>query len=330
MSLRVTDCARIPGEKPVSTWMALLEQCGQYSFFQTPRWSAILQSVSTGVQSYTHWFRFSDGREAVLPLFSLPKRWGISKLESLPWGTYGDLIGGRPFSMEHRAAAVSRLLSLRRPVCDITLPPDDAYEEIKSSSRKAETRFLSTHILPLCHSFEETWEKQFHARNRTAIRRAREKGIEVTWSNGEEAVAAIKALYEEAVKRWKGVETLPLSLFDVLLHAPGEEARIWLARLGSRVLTADAMFYGRGEAQYFASASDPQYAKYGSSKLVMSEIIRDACTRGYSIFNFGASGGLEGVEQFKEAFGGQQKTYLRLRFIHPGLRILKNLRNGLR
>jgi len=319
--MRVIECALIPGEKPVSTWSVLLDRCDHYSFFQTPHWSDILQTVLTNVQPYTHWFRFSDGREAVLPLFSLPKKWGVSKLESLPWGTYGDLIGEGNFTLEHRAAAVSQVLSLRRPLCEITLLPGRESLEIEPSFLQIETKEMETHILTLNDSFEETWKQQFHARNRNAIRRAKEKGIEVTWSNGKEGILAIKGLYEEAVKRWTGIETLPGDLFDALIDAPGEEIRIWLARLGSRVLTADAMFYGRGEAQYFAGASDPNFGKMGSSKLLMSEIIRDACERGYRKLNFGSSGGLEGVEQFKESFGGHRTSYRRLRFIHPWMKI---------
>lgn len=326
MPIRVVECARIPEEKSSEVWETLLGQQKYYSFFQTPRWLAILQSTLNHGAPYAHWFRFSDGREAVLPLFALAKRWGIAKLESLPWGTYGDLIGAESLSQDHRAAAASRLLSIRRPICEITLPPVRQTQFEEERSPQIETRPAFTHILTLSNSFEDVWENQFQARNRTAIRRAQDRGVNVAWSNGAEGVVAIKTLYQAAVRRWEGVETLPLRFFDALAELPNDEVRIWLARKDECLLAADVLFYGRGEAQYFAGASDSQRLELNGSKLLMSEIIRDACERGFQRFNFGASGGLQGVERFKEIFGGRPASYTRLRFTHPWMQAVKKLR----
>ena len=83
------------------------------------------------------------------------------------------------------------------------------------------------------------------------------------------------------------------------------------------------MFYGKGEVQYFASAMNRQYSTWQAPKLLMSEIIRHACENQYRFFNFGASGGNEGVEKFKSRFGGEKREYIQLRVKHKLLQFLR-------
>ncbi len=321
----VTDCARLPGEKPLSLWNDILQRLGTYSYFQTPGWSSILQMAIPKATACHRWFHFSDGKEAILPLFFLPRRWGIGKLESLPWGGYGGLIGDQPLMVEHDQAAVKKVLTLRAPRCEISEPP--ILTENSSSDETTQyidTRIASTHILQLSDSFEEIWSNCFQGRNRTAIRRARDRGVVINWSNGLEAVDAMKSLYQKAMDRWDGVETLPIRFFDSLRDWPGEEVRIWLAYYRDRAIAGNVILYGKGEAQYFAGASDLHDSKVNAARLLMSEIIRDACLRDYRIFNFGASGGLEGVERFKRIFGGNPHVYYRRVYSHPLLILIQN------
>lgn len=320
----VADSARFPTEKPLSLWNELLQRQETYSYFQTPGWSSILQSTIPNAKACHRWFRFSDGKEAVLPLFLLPRRWGIGKLESLPWGGYGGLIGDRPLMLEHYEAALKKVLTLRSPRCEISEPPILADpNSSEDAARSVYTRTASTHLLELSGSFEEIWANRFQGRNRTAIRRASDRGVEIRWSNEPEAAEAMKSLYQQAMNRWKGVETLPLRFFDSLRDWPGEEIRIWLAWYEDRAIAGDVVLYGKGEAQYFAGASDLLDSKLNAARLLMSEIIRDACLRGFRIFNFGASGGLEGVERFKGIFGGNPHVYYRRVYSHPLLALIQ-------
>ncbi|MGC9327679.1 MAG: GNAT family N-acetyltransferase [Candidatus Hinthialibacter sp.] len=319
MKLQVVEHGRIPEEKPWSVWEQILEGRERYSFFQTPAWSEILDLTIPGARPCHHWFRFSDECEAVLPLFSSRKKIGFSKLESLPWGTYGDLIGTREITLEHRIAAVSKIISILKPLCEITVSPTNmnSIPPINMEAEHLHIQECTTHILDLGDSFEEIWTNQFQARNRTAIRRARDKGVVVTWGNNPESVSDLRRLYKNATQRWEGVETLPEKFFDHLGDMPGDRVRIWQARYEEQTLAADVILYGREEAQYFAGAADPEFSEYNASKLMMYEIIQDACERGFKVFNFGSSGGLKGVEHFKHIFGGKKQKYARLRFSNP-------------
>ena len=316
MTLCILESARIPEETSYEKWANILEQLDGYSFFQTPRWSQILVSVISGAKARHRWFKFSDGTEAVLPLISVPKFLGLSKLESLVWGTYGGLLSSASLTASHLTGAVSRCLSWREPICVMTLKPGDKVPEL--GLIPATLRERTTHILQLNSNFEIVWANHFKPRIRTAIRKAEKTEVTFRWSNSGESVETLKQLYRQACLRWKGIETLPLSLFDSLVDLPGDEVRIWLVERDGKALAADLVFYGKGEVQYYAGARDENYSQLNGSKLLMSEIIRDACERGFSTFNLGG-GDLSGVVQFKESFGGKPIPYSQLRFHHAFL-----------
>jgi len=314
MTLKIAECAVIPKERPLAIWENILNAQASHSFFHTPQWADLLCKVIPGARPDHHWLRFSDGKEAIFPLISLPKKFFLRKLESLPWGTYGGLIG-EGLADEHLRAAASSILSWREPVAEIILPP--ALEEQNRTESSLAWRESFTHTLDLSCGFEELWRERFQPRARTAIRRAQKNGVTVRWTNGESAVNAMRELYRQARLRWEGVETLPDAFFGALKDYPGEWIRIWLAEKNGAALAANVILYGKGEVQYFAGASDHQSSREQGSKLLMSEIIRDACERKFVLFNFGASGGLPGVEQFKRLFGGILIMYQRMRLRHP-------------
>jgi len=329
MTLSILESARIPEEQPDSVWSDILSSLERYSFFQTPRWSQLLASILPGAIPRHRWFRFSDGCEAVIPWLSLPKFPGARKLVSLAWGTYGGLLSRSPLSLEHLRVAVSSCLSLREPVCLVTVKPESQILEsnpIQPSIFHIQERW--THLLRLDRDFDKVWGSHFKPRNRTAIRKAQKMGVAVRWSNRCETVAVMKDLYRRACKTWQGVETLPLEFFDALVDTPGEAMRLWFSEQEGKILAANVIFYGKGEVQYFAGAMDERFSEWNGSKILMSEIIRDACERGFSCFNFGAGGELGGVAQFKESFGGVKTPYLFLRITHPFLRFLPRYFGG--
>ncbi|MEW6238317.1 MAG: GNAT family N-acetyltransferase [Candidatus Omnitrophota bacterium] len=320
MTLKIEECAAIPDERPLAIWENILSAQAMHPFFHTPQWPDLLCKVIPGARPCHRWLKFTDSKEAIFPLISMPKKFCLRKLESLPWGTYGGLIGGG-LTDEHLRAAASSVLSWREPVCEIALPP--SLEEQTGAESSIDWRESFTHTLDLSCGFEEIWRERFQPRTRTAIRRAQENGVAIRWSNNESAVRVMRDLYRQARQRWEGVETLPDAFFEALTDYPGEWIRIWLAEKNGEPLAANVIFYGKGEVQYFAGASDLRFSNDQGSKILTSEIIRDACERGCALFNFGASGGLPGVEQFKRLFGGGMAIYRRMRFLHPWLNIIR-------
>jgi lipid II:glycine glycyltransferase (peptidoglycan interpeptide bridge formation enzyme) len=174
----------------------------------------------------------------------------------------------------------------------------------------------STHILHLNQPFADIENHRFQSRLRTTIRKSEQKGITIHWSNSKESVESFKNLYQQACERWSGELAVPLHFFDLLTDYDGDDIRIWLAEFENEVIAADVMLYGKNEVQYFTGAMNADYVKLNASKLLMSKVIEDACERNFGLINFGSSAGLEGVEQFKERFGGIKTYYARLVYRH--------------
>ncbi|MBZ0254737.1 GNAT family N-acetyltransferase [bacterium] len=307
MSLRVEQCEIGLNEFLCSAWLSILGAMPQYSFFQTPHWSQILDASLPYSTMSPARFRFSDKSEAVLPLFQSSKRFGFQKWESLPWGAYGGLLSESQISHEHYDAAAQKLLWFRAPIfecCENPLLPGGLRTHpTKSCSNKI------THIVTVPDDVDALWAK-FQPRNRSAIRRAREEGVVVRYGNDEAAVCALQQLYQRAQDEyWSGVETVPQLFFDALLQFPDEHIQVWLAEYKDNVIAADLILYGKNEAQYFIGAANRDYAKQNAPRVLMAAILEDASQRNIGYFNFGGSAGQTGVEQFKGLFGAEEVEY---------------------
>ncbi|MDP8243623.1 MAG: GNAT family N-acetyltransferase [Candidatus Hinthialibacter antarcticus] len=311
-------CEFGPSESLHSAWQSVLKAKSCYSYFQTPHWSKILSASLPESTMQPAWFTFSDGVEAVLPLFSSRKRFGFHKLESLPWGVYGDLLSASPITHDHREAAAKKLLSFRAPIFECRFNPLDVGVSgaLRTHPTDNDATFdvtkytkQTTHILAVPDNVDALWSK-FQSRNRSTIRRAREEGVTVRAGSDESAVRALQRLYQVAQNEyWSGVETVPTQFFDALVHHPDERVQVWLAEYNGEVIAADLVLYGKQEAQYFVGASNREHSKLNAPRALMASILEDACERKISHFNFGGSAGQSGVGQFKGLFGAEEKDY---------------------
>jgi hypothetical protein len=303
-------------------WLSILEKKEQYSFFETPAWAALLQKTLPYAKPCHHWFRFSDQKEAVLPMFSFTTRFFLKKFESLPWGCYGGLISDSVLATGHYDAAVPRFVSLFSPVFIITVSP---FADIDTANLPNQNPIpKQTHVLALEDA--ETFWAQIQNRTRTNIQHAKAEGVRIGRANDLPTLDRITALYKQSCERWEGVQTVSPAFFKNLPEGEPEDVGIWIAEKDDRLLSMCVMLYGKNEVNYFIGASDIAYSRMQAPKLLMFEIIQDAIAQGYRQFNFGASGGMEGVERFKRHFGGQAQRYTQIRYTHPVLEIVKRLR----
>jgi|GEM_PF-6561119 hypothetical protein len=323
MDISVQHSSLLLRDHDSSFWENMLRRRNQYSFYQTPQWSEILTRVLPDCTPEHRYFTFSDGSEAILPLFASKKLLFTRKSDSLPWNTYGGLIGDAAISIHHLYAAARHLVSLRKPVFDVILNPFDPLNLVHCKSYPSFRIFKNTtRILPLDRPFERIWEERFHKGTRRDIRQTRNKGVITRWNNRPDGVETIKRLYRHACDEWQGTSTYPLSFFDALTEVPGDLVRIWIAEHDHRPVAGAVVAYGKGEVQYMAAARDSGVSKINASKLLLSDIIEDAGERGFASLNFGASAGLKGVDHLKEVFGGEETAYLKIRFLHPLVRFL--------
>lgn len=315
---RLVEKAVWPDARIEPAWMKILDALPLFSMYQTPEWSHVLQNSLPDAIPHHHWFRFEDGAEVLLPLFSLPARLGLRKLESLPWGTYGGALTVQPLSAEHWRAMVRECVSLRTPVLKWADPSGSEAAWWDEMGGQREQKY--THVIHLDQPFEEWFQHNVQSRTRTYIRRAQESGMEITSRTAAEAASDFHDLYHHASQHWSGCETYPDAFFDALANASGERLVLWTARRGGVVLSMNLVGYGKGEAKYIAGASLREDKPSHASRYLMSECIRHAHEQGYRIFNLGSSGLLPGVEQFKRSFAGRERGYFIVVFKHKLIR----------
>lgn len=307
MTVRAARYRRIPDEAPLSAWETAMDRMPRHSFFQTPAWADIALETIPGSHPGHLLLRFSDGAEAILPRIAVPRRFGLRKWESMPWGTYGGLVGVNT-GPEHLRAALDLGRSPLAPVSSATVHPLDYAEHTEWEAPGFRLVEKTTHLLKLDGPFEEI-EHRFQSRTRTAIRKARNEDIEICCGNGSDAIGALRDLYANAAGRHGGALAIPPAFFDALERHGGKGVLVWTALHKGQAVAADLMLYGKNEAQYHTGARDAERAPDGTPKLLMAEIIRHACGEGIGWLNLGASAGIAGVERFKELFGAKKTLY---------------------
>jgi lipid II:glycine glycyltransferase (peptidoglycan interpeptide bridge formation enzyme) len=68
------------------------------------------------------------------------------------------------------------------------------------------------------------------------------------------------------------------------------------------VVSGDLCLYAKRHVAYWHGATLQDELSSNVAKLLKHEIIKDACTRGFSWFDFNPSAGLDGVKFFKQGF----------------------------
>ncbi len=165
-----------------------------------------------------------------------------------------------------------------------------------------------THTLALSQGFDAIWDGSFTAKTRNMCRKAERAGVVVTRDASAEAVVAFAELYARIAQSWESGGPPPRDdLFEAIM-ASGE-AELWLGRVGEQVAAGALLLRGSVDLFYWAGAMDREYRAAAPSNAVIRTVLEDACDRGVTYFDFGASTGLPTVESFKRSFGAQPREY---------------------
>ena len=264
---------------------------------------------------------FSDGTSVAAPLTWVERRFSrLNAVEAMPLGLEGTPI---VLDGELRAAHVDALFRAL-PSCGRLVIHGGAGS---SPPAVGDVLAATTHTLDLERGFDHLWETCFSSKNRNSCRKADRAGVAVARATTTTDVEAYHGLYAAASRRW-GYDTppYPVSLFTAL-HASGY-AEVWLATLDGVAVAGALMLIGSQDVLYWSGAMDREHQGLAPSNVVLRDAIADACRRGFSTFDFGASGELTGVSKFKASFGATERSYSTIsleRFDHRALERARSL-----
>lgn len=295
-------------EKPsVELWDQVVSRSEYATFFHTSSWAQVLAQTYPHFHIATKGFVLDDGVVAIVPLVGATERNRYFKwYESMFPGVYGSAVAERnltqaeiSFIFQHLAnARTARIHVMGNPYADHDLPP--------SYSRSP----LCTHVLSLAEGFDAVF-KNFRKGKRKSTRKARRMGVEIAVAQTEEEYRSYYEVYEDSLRRW-GDRTLfsyPYRLFEQVYHLHSESVKLWVAKVDGKIVSGSLTFYHNRHVVSWHGATRESFFSYCPSILIKAETIMDACQRGFRYYDFNPSGGLKGVETFKEGFGAQ-KMYL--------------------
>jgi hypothetical protein len=287
-------------------WRRAWRACEHATFFQSPEWAEVWEKYSRGqIRPAAKLIRFSDGREAVLPLCFEQKFHGLlDRYVCSPEATYGGWISAEPLTTSHAVLLVQWLLRAEGKNLVWRLNPYDPLALQAAMVCHISGRRDVTHAVRL-HTDAEQLFKGFKKGTREDIRKAQKRGcIEIAPA---ETVAEWKAyyrVYQDSLARWghSANEGYRWELFEHLRNLDSPNVRLWIARYDGQVVSGELSFYAQRQSVSWHAATLKDYLRSGVSKYQSFEILKDCCARGLEWLDFNPSAGLEGVRELKESF----------------------------
>jgi len=290
------------------SWQSLVEGSSEATFFHTPLWHEIVVAAYRDYGIATRQFLFEDGARAVFP-FIQTKKGGIirgkSRLKSSVFGGYGGIIADRKLSPEQYRMMYRTITRLKASVSVDTNPFTD---ETLPDSFSAKHDYTQVSRLA---AGDDCFIPKLSRGAKSNLNQARKKGVTVRVLTAEQDISAYYNIYLDTLKRWGDAVlfTYPEELFFTVYRLAGDHVRIWLAEKDSVIIAGAVIFYWNSIASYWQGASLQDYFSCYPNNMLHMEIIRDAARRGYAYYDFGPSGGQEGVERFKKSFGAEKFSF---------------------
>jgi hypothetical protein len=291
-----------------SEWTTFWSESDQATYFHSPEWADIWAQHTRGrVRPAPKLLTFSDGRQALLPL-CFERRFGglLSRYVSSPEATFGGWLTREPLTLSHAEKLFEWLMHAQGKSLVWRLNPYDELCFEAGRRHGVECRNDETYALPLGNDPDALF-KNFKARCRTDIRKAREAGFEIGRAQTHQDWIDYHRVYQDSLRRWGNSEEegYDRQLFDTLFARRSPHIQLWLARKGGQIVSGNVCFYAKHHVVYWLGATLEQHLSSGVAKLLMSEIIQDSCRQGYGWFDFNPSATLPGVKFFKEGFGAR-------------------------
>jgi hypothetical protein len=249
--------------------------------------------------------KFSDGAEALLPLCFEKKAGGLlSRYASSTQGTYGGWLTQRPLTMQHACLLVDWLTRQQRRSLVWRLNPFDELALRAGVASNLQCKSDETHALRLTSDPDELL-KSFKSSYRSQIKKAAASGsFSVTPATTLAEWKAYYEIYQNSLQRW-GEEPeagYGWNLFEYLFRLDSPHIKLWLARYEGKVVSGDLCMYAAKHVAYWHGSTLQDHLRTSVSKLLKYEVMKDACRRGYTWYDFNPSAGLVGVKFFKEGF----------------------------
>jgi hypothetical protein len=295
----------------LSEWDMIWRECVYSTYFHSREWAEIWSRYTKGKMFLTPFLiEFSDGKKALLP-FSCMQRDSMSSIlmgtrrlyVSSPECTYGGWLSADNLDDNH-AILLLNLIKKKFGNLFWRLNP---YDDIASKSDIRISDEGETHAINLEKGFDTVFSNMSKG-HRSAVKQAIRSGVSIRIATSLEDWQEYFRVYEASVSRW-GDRLLNVKyswdLFHQIFKRNSPYVELWLSVHQDRVISGALCFHTKRHYVYWHGASLETYFNFRPVNLLLYEVLKKACEKKYTWFDFNPSGRLEGVKAFKERFGAQ-------------------------
>ncbi|MCC6197557.1 MAG: FemAB family PEP-CTERM system-associated protein [Burkholderiales bacterium] len=280
------------GESDAPRWGEFVESCPAATFFHRIGWRTIIEEV---FRHRTHYLLAERGARVcgVMPLAEVRSRLFGHALVSLPFGVYGgpaadDVQATRALVAAGEALArrlrVSHLELRNRQAQCPGWPAQDLYVTF----RKALARDVEENMLAIPR------------KQRAMVRKGIKHGLR---SEVDASVDRFYELYSDNVHR-HGTPPFAKAYFARLCDVFGQDCDVLtVVTADGRPVSGVLSFYFRGEVLPYYAGDTAQARDLAANDFKYWELMRRACERGCTLFDFGRSKRGTGSFDFKKNWG---------------------------
>jgi hypothetical protein len=298
---------RVIKKPSLELWEQVVSRSEYATFFHTHTWAQIVVETYPQFHIATKGFVLDDGAIAIVPMVATVERNRYFKwYESMFPGVYGGVIAERSLTQTEINQIFQHLIRMNTASLQMTGNPFAAYEPPTNYSRITEF----THVLSLKEGFDAIFSNYTSEKKRYIVK-AQKMKVEMGIARTEQEFKSYYRVYEDTLRRW-GDKTLvryPYRLFERIYQHRSDSIRLWLAKVNGEIVSGNLTFYQNRHVVYWHGATLESHFSYHPAPLLTTAIIRDACQRGYGYYDMNPSGGLKGVEHYKEGFGAQKMPF---------------------
>lgn len=276
----------------VSRWEAFVFACPEATFFHRAGWQDIMRHVFHH-PSYFLYAERDDIMVGVLPLAHVKSRLFGNALVSLPFAVYGGVAAADAearAALELEAQAIARRIGVDHLEFRNVAPhhSDWPTQDLYVTFRKE--------ILPT----EDENMNAIPRKQRAMVR----KGIKNELvSEIDTHVERFFALYADNVHR-HGTPALSKRYFQALFEVFGKDCEILtVTSAEGKPLSSVLTFYFRNEVLPYYAGDDVAARDLAANDFKYWELMRRACARGYTLFDYGRSKQGTGPYAFKKNWG---------------------------
>ncbi|MBA4417145.1 MAG: hypothetical protein C0392_04445 [Syntrophus sp. (in: bacteria)] len=285
-------------------WDRIWSSCDYATYFHSREWAEIWEKHSKDYASpCPRMVIFSDNKNALLPL-SLQKRKGFIKNYFLTAeGNFGNWISEYYLTGEHITLLteyltnhVGNLIWRWNPYdgCGIHINPDDIFELEEDE----------TYVIDLRDGYERVFKECSHG-HQCSARKAEREGVAIRCAETEGEWQSYFAAYEDSLDRWgeSALSRFTWGFFHGIFSMNSPYIKLWLATYDSEVIGGALCFYSKRHVVCWHASTFGKFFNMRPVNLLMLEIIKDSCEKGFSWFDFNTSSHIDGVRTFKKRFG---------------------------